>query len=59
MYCTPLFNTPYYNHILFCLLTLLVISEYTMMDEDKVADNEMLQDLQILPKGGKEVCKDT
>ena len=26
-----------------------------MMDGDKISDDEMLQDLQILPQGGKEV----
>ena len=51
--CTLLFNTSYYNHMLFC-----IISEYTMMDGDKVSDDEMLQDLQMLPQGGKQVCKD-
>ena len=39
--------------IIFC-----IISEYTMMDAEKVSDDEMLQDLQMLPKGGKEVWKD-
>ena len=39
--------------MLFC-----IISEYTMMDGDKVSDDEMLQDLQMLPQGGKQVCKD-
>ena len=29
-----------------------------MMDAEKVSDDEMLQDLQMLPKGGKEVWKD-
>ena len=28
------------------------------MDAKKVSDDEMLQDLQMLPEGGKEVCKD-
>ena len=28
------------------------------MDAGKVSDDEMLQDLQMLPQGGKEVCKD-
>ena len=29
-----------------------------MMIVEKLSDDEMLQDLQMLPKGGKEVCKD-
>ena len=39
--------------IIFCL-----ISEYRMADVGKVSDDEMLQDLQMIPQGGKEVCKD-
>ena len=27
-----------------------------MMDASKVSDDEILQDLQMLPEGGKEVC---
>ena len=42
-----------YNHILFCL-----ISEYTMADAGKLLDDKMLQDLRMLPQGGKEVCED-
>ena len=41
---------------IFCL-----IAESTMMDEEKVLDDEMLQDLLMLHEGGeggKEVCKD-
>ena len=48
--CTPLFNKPSDKYIIFCL-----ISEYTMMDGDKISDDEMLQDLQMLPQGGKQV----
>ena len=29
-----------------------------MMDAGKVSDDEMLQDLQMLPQGGKQVCSD-
>ena len=39
--------------MLFC-----IISGYTMMDAGKVSDDEMLQDLQMLPQGGKQVSKD-
>ena len=28
-----------------------------MLDAEKAADDEMLQDLQMLPQGGKEVCR--
>ena len=35
-----------------------IISEYTMMDAGKISDDEMLQDLQMLPQGGKQVRKD-
>ena len=27
-----------------------------MMDASKISDDEILQDLQMLPEGGKEVC---
>ena len=27
-----------------------------MMDPSKISDDEILQDLQMLPEGGKEVC---
>ena len=27
-----------------------------MMDAGKISDDEILQDLQMLPEGGKEVC---
>ena len=48
--CTLLFNKPSDNHITFC-----IISEYKMMDGDKISDDEMLQNLQMLPQGGKQV----
>ena len=35
--------------------TIYTFSEYTMMDASNEADEEMLQDLQSLPEGGKEV----
>ena len=28
------------------------------MEAEKLSDDEMLQDLQMLPRGGKQVCKD-
>ena len=28
------------------------------MEAEKLSDDEMLQDLQMLPQGGKQVCKD-
>ena len=37
------------NNIIVSIFSL--ISEYTMMDGDKVSGDEMLQNLQILPQG--------
>ena len=41
----------------FCVILIIrLITEDKMMDASKVSDDEILQDLQMLPEGGKEVC---
>ena len=37
-------------------MIILIYSVYQIMEAGKEADDEMLQDLLMLPEGGKEVC---